>query len=78
MSQQVQHLAIIFIAYSAYWIGGRAKKIFKPLSTEYSVLPQPGGKRLFGDVACGDGEALACTDWHGPTPRLHQILENGA
>ena len=29
-------------------------------------------------VACGDGEALACTDWHGPTPRLHQILENGA
>ena len=29
-------------------------------------------------VACGDGDALACTDWHGPTPRLHQILENGA
>ena len=20
------------------------------------MLPQPGGKRLFGDVACGDGE----------------------
>ena len=29
-------------------------------------------------VACGDGDAVACTDWLGPAPKLHQLLGDAA